>query len=48
MEKVDVVKVVKIAATALSVAGMLASNWAGNKENEKTLEKLVKEHFETK
>jgi hypothetical protein len=48
MEKIDVVKVVKIAATVMSVAGMLASGWAGSKENEKTLEKLVKEHFATK
>jgi hypothetical protein len=45
MEKIDVVKVVKIAATVMSVAGMLASGWAGSKENEKTLEKLVKDHF---
>ena len=45
---VDVIKVVKIAGTVLSVAGMVASNWAGGKEASKTLEKLVNEHFANK
>lgn len=43
--KLDVIKIVKVAGTLLSVAGMLASGWAGTKENEKTLEKLVADHF---
>lgn len=38
---IDVVKAVKIAGTVMSVAGMLASGWAGNKENTRTLEQLV-------
>lgn len=45
---IDVVKAVKIAGTVMSVAGMLASSWAGGKENTKTIEKLVNEHFEKK
>lgn len=45
---IDVVKVVKIAGTVMSVAGMLASGWAGSKENAKTLEKLVNDHFANK
>lgn len=42
---IDVVKIVKIAGLVLSVAGTIATGWAGSKENEKTLEKLVKDHF---
>lgn len=45
---VNVVKVVKIAGTVMSVAGMLASSWAGGKENAKTLENLVNAHFANK
>lgn len=44
--KIDVVKVVKIVGTLCSVAGMLASGWAGSKENNRTLEKLFKDHVE--
>lgn len=45
---IDTVKVIKIAGTVLSVAGMLATGWAGTKENTKTLEKLVNDHFADK
>ena len=45
---VDIVKVVKIAGTAMSVAGMLLTSWAGGKENTKTLETLVNAHFTNK
>lgn len=45
---VDVIKVVKIAGTVLSVAGMVASSWAGSKESNRTLEKLVNDHFANK
>ena len=43
--KIDIIKVVKIAGMALSFAGMIASGWAGSKENEKTLEALVNNRF---
>lgn len=43
--KIDVVKVVKVAGTVMSVAGMLASGWAGDKMTKVTLEKLVNEHL---
>lgn len=43
--KFDIVKVVKIAGMALSVAGMIATGWAGSKENAKTLEALVNDRF---
>lgn len=42
---IDVVKIVKIAGLVLSVAGTIATGWAGSKENEKTIEKLVSDHF---
>lgn len=44
----DVVKAVKVAGTVMSVAGMLASGWAGNKENARTLENLVNEKLNNK
>lgn len=43
--KIDVVKVVKVIGMALSVAGMIATGWAGDKSNVRTLEKLVDERF---
>ena len=43
--KINVVKVVKVAGTVMSVAGMLASGWAGDKMTKVTLEKLVNEHL---
>ena len=45
---VDIVKVIKITGTAMSVAGMLLTSWAGGKENTKTLENLVNAHFANK
>lgn len=41
MEKIDVVKIVKIAGMVFTVAGTVASAWAGGEENKKLLEKLV-------
>ena len=43
--KLDIVKIVKLAGMALSVAGMIATGWAGSKENKKVLEELVNNHF---
>lgn len=37
----NVVKIVKIAGTVLSVAGMIASAWAGDKQTNTTIEKIV-------
>ena len=37
----NVVKIVKIAGTMLSVAGMIASAWAGDKQTNATIEKIV-------
>ena len=45
MIKIDVIKVVKIVGTVLSIGGSLASKWAGGKENHKILEKLANDHF---
>lgn len=45
---IDVVRAAKIAGTVMSVAGMLVSSWAGGKENTKTLENLVNQHFANK
>lgn len=41
----NVVKVVKVAGTVMSVAGMIATGWAGDKMTKATLEKLVNEHL---
>lgn len=43
--KIDVVKLAKIAGMILTVAGTVVTGWVGTKENEKTLEKLVEDHF---
>ena len=37
----NVIKIVKIAGTMLSVAGMIASAWAGDKQTNATIEKIV-------
>ena len=37
----NVIKIVKIAGTMLSVAGMIASAWAGDKQTDATIEKIV-------
>lgn len=41
--KIDKVLVVKALGMAMTVGGMIASNWTGKKETDKTLEKLVNE-----
>ena len=45
MKKIDVVKVVKWVGLALTVGGTVASSWSSDKENAKTLEKLVDERL---
>lgn len=45
---IDVVKIVKILGLAFTVAGTVASAWAGGEENKKVLEKLVNEQFKNK
>ena len=37
----NVVKIVKISGTVLSVAGMIVSAWAGDKQMNTTIEKIV-------
>ena len=37
----NVIKIVKIAGTVLSVAGMIASAWAEDKQTNATIEKIV-------
>ena len=37
----NVVKIVKIASIVLSVAGTIASAWAGDKQMNTTIEKIV-------
>lgn len=44
--KIDKVMVVKIAGMVMTVGGMLASNWSGKKEQDKTLEETAKKYFE--
>lgn len=44
--KINVITVVKIVGVALSVAGTLATGWAGKQENNKMLEKLVNDRLE--
>lgn len=44
----DKVALIRIAGVAASIAGMIASNYVGKKDQEKTLEKLVKEHTKSK
>lgn len=45
MVKIDVVKVIKIAGLVMSMGGTIANSWAGKKENDKVLEKLVNERL---
>lgn len=42
--KVDVVTIVKVLGLVLTIGGTIVSNWAGEKENERILEKFVKEN----
>ena len=46
--KIDKVAVVKVVGMALTVGGMIASNWSGKKEQDSTLEKLVNEKLQNK
>lgn len=48
LSKFDVVKVVKVAGMVLSVAGTVATGWAGSKENKRTIEEMVVKHLENK
>jgi hypothetical protein len=45
--KFDKVTIIKIASLALSVLGMIGTSWATDKENERTLKKLVEAQAET-
>ena len=43
---IDKVLIVKVAGVVMTVGGMLASNWSGKKEQEKTLAEEAKKYFE--
>lgn len=45
MKKVDLVKVIKWVGLGLTVGGTIASSWSNDKENTRTLEKLVDERL---
>ena len=47
-KKIDIVPVVKMAATALSLVATLAVSWATKKETDKTIEKLVNDRLNSK
>lgn len=44
MKKIDTISIVKLLGLVLTIGGTIASNWAGGKENERNLEKFVKEN----
>ena len=44
-KNVDVLKIARIGGVVLSVGSMLVSSWVSNKEQEKTLKKLVDERL---
>ena len=46
--KIDKVVVVKVLGMLMTVGGMVAANWSGKKETDKTLEKLVAEKYDSK
>ena len=48
MEANKIVKIVKVVGLLMSAAGTVATGWAGSKENEKVLEKLVEERLKQK
>lgn len=48
MKKIDAVKVVEILGMVFTVGGTIASAWAGKKNNDRTLEKLVSEQIKNK
>ena len=45
--KVDKVLIVKTLGMLMTVGGMIASNWTGKKDQDKTLEKLIDEKLRT-
>lgn len=46
--KLDVVKIVKVASFVATIAGSIGGSWVSKKENNKTLEELVKKHHKSK
>ena len=48
MPKIDTVKLIKIGGMILSIAGTIAAGYVSTKENEKTIEKMVEDHFKPK
>lgn len=48
MKKIDKVVIIKALGMAMTVGGMIASNWTGKKEQDQTLEKLVNEKLQNK
>ena len=46
--KPDKVLVVKGLGLLMTIGGMIATQWSGKKETDKTLEKLVTEKLQTK
>lgn len=47
-KKIDKVTLVKGLGLLMTIGGMLASNWSGKKEQDKTLEELVNEKLKTR
>lgn len=47
-KKIDKVTLVKGLGLLMTIGGMLASNWSGKKEQDKTLEDLVNEKLKTR
>lgn len=47
-KNIDKVKVVKALGLLMTFGGMIAANWTGKKEQDKTLEKLVSEKLNDK
>lgn len=41
MNKIDKVTMVKLLGMAMTIGGMIASNWSGEKKQDQVLEKLV-------
>ena len=46
--KLDKVTLVKALGLVMTIGGTIAASWAGEKNNEKTLEKLVDSRLEQK
>lgn len=43
MMKIDKVMIVKALGMAMTVGGMIATNWTGKKEQDQTIEKVITE-----